>query len=113
MDKPVKIFATDDRLLIHHLKNSLQSAGIDCFIKNDMIYSLAGEVPVNEVWPEIWIKKSSQKTKAQQLLESIVNVSNVKQPSWICEHCGEKHDGQFTSCWRCGKEQVFDNEGNY
>ena len=111
MDMPVKIFSTDDRLLIHHIKNSLESAGIDCFIKNDMIYSLAGEVPVNEVWPEIWIKKSSQKTDAQQLLESIATTSNTQQTPWVCQHCGEQHDGQFTSCWRCGEEQSHDEIG--
>jgi len=26
--------------------------------------------------------------------------------SWICEHCGEVLEPQFTSCWRCGSKCI-------
>jgi len=110
MDKPVKLYATDDRLLIHHLKNSLQSAGINCYIKNDMIYSLAGEVPVNEVWPELWIEHEDQLSIAKQHLASIIAPENRQTQEWVCRQCGERHDGQFTNCWQCGAEKLVNNE---
>ena len=27
-------------------------------------------------------------------------------PAWECPKCGEKIEGQFSACWKCGHEQV-------
>jgi len=26
------------------------------------------------------------------------------RPAWRCSQCGEVHGGQFTACWKCGRE---------
>jgi len=100
-----KVYSSDDRILIYHLKNTLDSASINCFIKNDLIYALAGEVPVNEVWPELWITEDSQLYEVEQLIKSAL-VSDTKNISpWTCQQCGELHDAKFTACWKCGAEK--------
>jgi len=97
-----KVYASDDRILIYHLKNTLDSASIDCFIKNDLIYALAGEVPVNEVWPELWITDDSQLTVVEALIQSALVSDTGNQSAWICQGCGERHEANFTACWKCG-----------
>jgi len=101
-----KVYTSDDRILIYHLKNTLDLASIDCFIKNDLIYALAGEVPVNEVWPELWITEDNQLDEVQALIKSALVSSDTKNQSpWTCLGCGESHDAHFTACWKCGAEK--------
>ncbi|MCK4707741.1 MAG: DUF2007 domain-containing protein [Gammaproteobacteria bacterium] len=97
-----KVYSSEDRVLIYHLKNTLDLEGIDCFIKNDMAFTLAGEVPVNEVWPELWITDFKLQTKAEEIIKQAVNPVQSIFKSWQCPKCGEKHDSQFTTCWKCG-----------
>lgn len=104
MSASVKVYSTDDRILIHHLKNLLQSEGIDCFINNDLLYALAGEVPVNEVLPELWLFDSRRLHRAQSIIDN--EIRPVNQGSlWTCHQCGERHDPQFTSCWNCAADK--------
>ena len=104
MDQENKIFTTDDRVLIYHLKNILLAEGIECYIKNDMMYTLAGEVPVDEVLPELWITNAAQYDVSKKIMDKVLHSDRSAEKSWICASCGEAHDGQFTSCWKCGAE---------
>lgn len=100
-----KIHASDDRVLIYHLQNILNAEGINCFIKNDMMYTLAGEVPVNEVWPELWINNERQLLQAEKLIKDHLEPS-VRSGSWQCKQCGETHEAQFTHCWKCNSDKT-------
>ena len=99
-----KVYSSDDRVLIYHLKNALDLAGIDCFIKNDLAYTLAGEVPVNEVWPELWISEIKVLSKAEEVIKEVLNPVQISAKPWQCPQCGELHDNQFTACWKCGAQ---------
>lgn len=98
----IKVYTSDDRVLVHHLKNILEAEGIECRIKNDQIHTLAGEVPAVEIWPEIWVIDENVAARAIQ----IVNDARMDPPAsgnrWTCAGCGEVHEPQFTECWNCG-----------
>ena len=100
-----KVYSSDDRILIYHLKNTLDLASIDCFIKNDLIYALAGEVPVNEVLPELWVTDDSQLNEVEALIKSALVSDTNNQLPWTCQDCGEQHEASFTACWKCGAEK--------
>ncbi|MDH5518869.1 MAG: DUF2007 domain-containing protein [Gammaproteobacteria bacterium] len=97
-----KLYACADRVMLYHVNNVMKSEGIDCVIKNDMIYSLAGEVPVNEVWPELWLIDETQQKKAETVLSALLASAKTTSAAWRCRQCGEEHGSQFTACWRCG-----------
>lgn len=97
-----KIYSSEDRVLINHLKNTLDLENIDCFIKNEFAFTLAGEVPVNEVWPELWVTESDLQTRAEEVIAQVINPAKNSGKSWQCSQCGELHDSQFTDCWKCG-----------
>lgn len=99
-----KLYASDDRVMLYHINNVMKAEGLECIIKNDLMYSLAGEVPVNEVWPELWLIDTSQQKKAETILAELVTQQQPQMGSdyWQCRKCGEKHEIQFTECWRCG-----------
>ncbi len=38
--------------------------------------------------------------------KAIIDVKNENLSSWICQKCGEVHEGQFNVCWNCGETKV-------
>lgn len=88
---------------VHHLKNVLETAGMQCLVKDNSLFTLAGEVPAVECWPELWLLDESMLNRAEALIQDhIARAGTIKAP-WQCT-CGEVHGGQFTECWQCGAE---------
>ena len=83
-----------------HLRNVLESAGIRAILRNENLIRLAGEVPFDQTWPEVWIMDDAQATEAFTLLQEVRRPQH-RQPAWTCPRCGEWLEGQFTSCWNC------------
>lgn len=105
MSENVIVYSSDDRIFISHLKNVLILEGINCFIKNDLAYTLAGEVPVNEVWPELWITDKNDLAAATELIAELIKPQTGDNKDWVCSQCGERHEAQFSTCWNCGAEK--------
>ena len=51
-----KVTSADSLVLISHYKNLLESEGIEAFIRNEHLGSILGEMPFQEVWPEVWVR---------------------------------------------------------
>ena len=96
-----KVYGSQLAPMVGHLKNVLESHGINCLIKNDL-GGAAGEIPPIECWPELWILDDYQFDEASAIV-SAASLENSVAPKgrWICS-CGEELEGQFTDCWRCG-----------
>jgi hypothetical protein len=86
-------------------KERLEQAGIQCMIKNQRSSSLAGEIPFTEVFPELWLVQDEDYDRARQLLEEGLILQPSNQDTWVCAGCGERHKGQFATCWNCGRER--------
>lgn len=100
-----KVYTSQDRLMVFHLKNVLESYNISCIVKHEFLMGAAGELPPNECWPEIWIEDENKHEKAMEILERNRLTDKVTQSFWTCTRCGEKLEGQFTDCWRCGESR--------
>jgi len=100
-----KIYTSPDRIMVFHCKNLLESHNIECVVKNEFLAGAAGEIPPNECWPELWVKNVQQYKDAMQILNSNCLITDKKLPIWKCTKCGEKLEGQFTTCWRCGENR--------
>ena len=89
-----------------HIKNLLDSAGIRAFLRNENLVRLAGEVPFDQTWPEVWIEDDAQAATARDILEDL-RQANRYAPAWSCAQCGEGIEGQFSACWKCGTERYL------
>ena len=97
-----RLYSSDDRWLIDRLRQSLERRGIGCLVRNEHLAGAAGELPINECWPEVWVLDDDQLSRARRALEELLNLPLTAAPDWRCPHCGEPLEGQFHQCWSCG-----------
>ncbi len=99
------IYTAPNPLLVGHAANLLEAAGVEVERRHFYLAGGAGDLPLNEVWPELWVEPS-ERARAERLLQQL------QQPTphtpWVCPSCGEPHAGQFTHCWRCGTANPTD-----
>ena len=88
-------------LEVHHLKNVLEADGIRCWIKNELLSRLAGEIPFTECALELHLVREHDRSRAEALLE-VWRRPPPPASTWTCAACGETIEGQFGACWKCG-----------
>ncbi len=97
-----KLTSADSLITVNHYKNLLVSEGIPAFLKNEHFGSIMGEVPFQEVWPELWIENDLDYDRALQLINAARIAEESPSAPWTCRSCGEDNEGQFAVCWKCG-----------
>ena len=98
-----KVTSSDSFVTISHYRNLLESEGIRAFLRNEHFGSIMGEVPFQEVWPELWIVNDLDYDRALQLLDSAGLAAESPDAPWKCEACGTDNEGQFAACCNCGR----------
>ncbi len=102
-----RLYGSDDRALIAHLRALLETRGIACVLRNEFLGGAAGELPPHECSPELWVVDEADWVRARQLVEA--ETGPVDTTPWTCPGCGEIIEGQFARCWHCGREAPGDN----
>lgn len=101
-----RVLALADPILAGHLHALLEEAGIACLLRNHFLGGAAGELPLNECWPEIWVLDDGHADRAQRILNEHLNKDPGSMEGWRCSGCGETLEAQFTECWKCGRGPV-------
>lgn len=92
------VYTQENRLLVEHVKNLLEQAGIAVYLKNEFIGGAAGELAPLDTWLEIWVQEQDV-NQAIKLIEQSFEKSG--QPEWLCSNCGERNAPSFDICWQC------------
>ncbi len=100
-----KVTSSASLVTINHYKNLLESEGIPAFLRNEHLGSIVGEMPFQEVWPELWVKNDLDLDRARQLIDTDNLIHESPAEAWRCRGCGEDNEGQFAACWNCGRAQ--------
>ncbi len=98
-----KLTSVDSLVTINHYKNLLESEGIPAFLKNEHLGSIVGEMPFQEVWPQLWIVNDLDYDRAMQLIDAQKIVHESPTTPWCCRKCGTENEGQFSACWQCSE----------
>lgn len=99
-----RVHVSSDPLMVGHLEAVLRERGIGCFVRNRYLAGGAGELPPNDLWPELWVEDDEDEAIARRLLDEVLGAASEPGPNWTCPRCGERIEGQFAACWRCGAE---------
>ncbi|WP_299316600.1 putative signal transducing protein [uncultured Halomonas sp.] len=96
----VRVFAHSNALLVSHVCNLLEAAGIPGELRNMTLGGGAGELPLGECEPEVWVKPHNRE-RAEALIRDALS-GESEAPAWRCPGCGEALEGVFDTCWSCG-----------
>jgi Putative prokaryotic signal transducing protein len=103
----IRVYAARDMVMVGHLRNVLELEGVPCRVRNLDLGAAAGELPPTECWPELWIDREADLERARRLIDRALRTPAERGASWTCEPCGERHEGQFTECWKCGRARLL------
>jgi len=95
-----KIYTAESVVEVAHLRNVLESAGIECLVRNDRLGGAIGEIPFVECWPELWVRQPGDALRARGLIDQALHSAGEGDP-WTCPGCGERIEPQFSQCWHC------------
>jgi len=98
-----KVTSVDSLVTINHYKNLLESEGISAFLKNEHLGSIVGEMPFQEVWPQLWVHNDLDYDRARQLIDAEKIADESPHAPWRCSKCGTENEGQFAACWQCSE----------
>ena len=95
-----RIFRAASLIQVAHARNVLLMAGIQSELRNQYIAGAMGELPMLETWPQLFVDDADEQLALRALAQAAVAPAGG---SWTCRFCNEVLEGQFTSCWRCGR----------
>jgi hypothetical protein len=103
--KKLHVFGFGERPLALLLKELLEGEGIACLIRNEELFAAMGEIPFVELYPELWVIDDEVYPRARVLLDGWLKTEELQAEPWVCPGCGEKLEGQFGACWKCGQQK--------
>jgi hypothetical protein len=100
------IHQTSDRTTAHLLRGALESEGVAAFVQGEHLTAVQGEIPVGaSAEYRVCIVDDEQLPRAVRLASQWLGPRGPEAASqWVCRSCGERHEPQFASCWRCGAD---------
>jgi len=85
----------------HLLRNLLEQAGIEARVFNENAQSVAGEFPIPESYPQLWVLDERHVERARQILEAFERMPAISA-TVRCTGCTEENPANFQVCWNCG-----------
>jgi len=106
-----QVYSAEHPAEAHIVRGILESGGIEAVVKGDILFSARGEIPITaETAPSVWIVEESRYNEARRIIRRYELANSGKLRSgevWFCPSCGERLEGQFTHCWKCGAPHQF------
>jgi len=88
--------------IAHLWKAQLRAAGFDVTVLREYASGIAGEIPVDQSLPELWIMDDGRLDEARRFLDAL---QDLPQRRWHCPRCAELVEGPFEQCWNCGADR--------
>lgn len=103
----IRLTRAPDLMLGQHWVNLLRQAGIACRLTGVHLQGGAGEIPVDQCGPDVWIENPQDREAAMRIIDNRDDAA-ASRPHWHCAACGEWLEPQFSECWQCGAARPGD-----
>ena len=107
-----RVYTADSVPMAWHIANVLENHDIQALVKNDRLHSVAGEVPVNECMPEVWVRNDLDYIRAEQIITELESTAEIEEPDWRCRTCAEENAGNFDLCWNCQAQRLASSDAD-
>lgn len=96
-----KIYENIEFTRVGNFQSILESEGIGTHIKNLGASAAAGDIPFQQVFPELWVVDDTDYERALEVLRPYYCHDFPVVSSWVCPGCAEEIEGTFGECWNC------------
>ena len=101
----IRIYSAADTADAQLVYNLLTDRDIKAVVLGDNLWGARGELPLNAVTaPSVWVNEPDVERARELVVEYEKHVESTA-PAWQCTGCGEQVEGQFTACWKCGRQR--------
>jgi hypothetical protein len=69
------------------VKTHLDSLGISCEVTNDILYAVAGEVPMDQCWPRLHVLDDADADVARERIKEFLAASEGQSLPSFCPKC--------------------------
>ena len=94
-----KIYSDDALANVENFQNILKLNGIQSSIRHELLNVGIGGMGCS---PELWVSDKDVE-RALKIIENMGLQPEESKSAWVCPHCGEDVDGEFSECWNCSK----------
>jgi hypothetical protein len=103
-----RVFVARNVSEAHIVSGMLNAAGIAAQVRGHYLAGGYGELPItSDTLPSVWIDDDGLLAAARTVIDEYERPGPNRQSAWRCEQCAEVHAGQFTACWKCGRERRY------
>ena len=103
----LKVFVAQHPVQAHLVLGILEAEGIPGEIRGEALFTtLQGGASAPGMLPTVWIAREEQALEAKALVDRFSldeGDAGVGLDPWLCPGCGERHEAQFSHCWKCGE----------
>lgn len=99
MPQRVCVYEAKDAVDAVLARDRLEAAGVPVEARGLARGGLAGAIPIGDALPSLWVLPHNAARAAAVLAAPVGPAAEA----WACG-CGERVEGQFGACWRCGRE---------
>ena len=85
--------------VIQQYYDALTEQRIACVIRNQFISGAMGELPAQDIEPELWLINADDVAFADAIVKAL-NDPGAAAP-WVCVACNEQQEAEFNLCWNC------------
>ena len=101
-DSLTRVYTAEHEMEAALMQSLIEHHGIWAIVQGQNLKMIQGSVPVTEhTYPSLWVR-SSDASKARQVIQQHKNRPRPLRSQWKCPGCGEGIEEQFTHCWNCG-----------
>lgn len=98
---------TTNRTEAQLLRSVLEAEGVATYVQGEHLFGLQGEIPAGAAFElRLCLLDDEQRPKAETLVREWLDTRDARASGapWRCV-CGEPHEPQFLTCWKCGEER--------
>ena len=100
----IRIYQAENLPQAHLLLDRMQTAGIVAHVFNQNAQGIAGETPVTETLPEIWLENEADEPAARVIIDAFEKQMQADITERPCPYCGAMNPSSFEVCWQCGRD---------
>lgn len=100
----IRLCQSDSAFTLQQYYDALQAQGIACLIRNQFISGAAGDLPIQDTQPELWLMDKDDLIIANKVLDELS--AQCEDGEWVCGSCNEPQEAAFNLCWQCQQPRI-------